>query len=119
LSEDNGSGELETMHFLLFYDYVADILERREPYRAEHLSLALQACARGELVLAGALADPVDGGVLLFESESEDVPRRFVEADPYVKHGLVVRWRIRKWTTVVGESAASPVRVPGPVSAPS
>jgi hypothetical protein len=98
------------MHYLLFYDVSPEYLARRAEFRTEHLTLAWQAQARGELVLGGALADPVDGAVLLFKGESADVVNRFVAADPYVKNGLVTRWRVRPWTTVVGEDATSPVR---------
>jgi uncharacterized protein YciI len=98
------------VHFLLFYDFVPDYLERRGPLRSEHLALAWRAHERGELILGGALADPIDQGVLLFQGESPDVARRFAESDPYVKNGLVARWRVRPWTTVVGAQAATPVR---------
>jgi hypothetical protein len=98
------------MHYLLFYDVSPDYSERRAEFRAEHLNLAWEAQARGELVLGGALADPVDGAVLLFKGESADIVKRFVASDPYVKNGLVTRWRVRPWTTVVGEDATSPVR---------
>lgn len=98
------------MHYLLFYDVAPDYLDRRAEFRAAHLVLATEACARGELVLAGALADPVDGAVLLFKGDSPEVAERFASADPYVKNGLVTRWRVRPWTTVVGETAASPVK---------
>lgn len=50
------------MHYLLFYDYAPDYLERRAQFREEHLALAWEAQARGELVLAGALAEPADMG---------------------------------------------------------
>ena len=98
------------MHFLLFYEVAPDYLERRAQFRAEHLSLAWEAHARGDLLLAGALADPVDGGVLLFRGDSPVVAERFAHADPYVRNGLVTRWRVRPWTTVVGDDATSPVR---------
>ena len=96
-------------HFLLFYDTVPEYLERRGEFRSAHLTLARAAQDRGELVLAGALADPVDGAVLLFKGDTSDVARRFAEADPYVRNGLVKAWRVREWTTVVGEGAATPV----------
>ncbi|MFL9871833.1 YciI-like protein [Paraburkholderia megapolitana] len=98
------------MHYLMFYDLAADYLERRGDYRAAHLQLAWAAAERGELLLAGALADPVDGAVLLFSGESPAVAEAFAKADPYVREGLVTRWRVRPWTTVVGEQAATPVR---------
>ena len=98
------------MHFLLFYDLAADYLERRGQYRELHLAHAWDAQARGELVLAGALADPADVAVLLFESESTEAAERFAAADPYVKNGLVSSYRVRPWTTVVGKQAATPIR---------
>ena len=94
------------MHYLLFYDVVPDYAEGRLPYRAAHLDHARAAVARGELVLGGALADPIDGAVLLFQCETPSPIEAFVAADPYVKNGLVTAWKIRKWTTVVGNNPA-------------
>jgi uncharacterized protein len=98
------------MHFLLEYELAADYLERRPQFRNEHLSLAWSAQGRGELVLAGALADPVDRAVFLFRAGSPAPAEAFAKADPYVQNGLVARWRVRPWTTVVGDDASSPVR---------
>lgn len=98
------------MHYLLFYDVAPDYLERRGEFRAEHLGLAWQAHERGELILGGALADPADGAVLLFQSDSPEAAERFASADPYVQNGLVTSWRVRPWTTVVGENASQPAR---------
>jgi uncharacterized protein len=97
-------------HYLLIYDLAADYLERRGAFRAEHLKLAWQASDRGELVMAGALADPVDAALLLFRSESPAAAEKFAAADPYVKNGLVARWRVQPWNTVAGPEAANPVR---------
>jgi uncharacterized protein len=98
------------MHYLLFYDVVENYEERRRPFRAAHIQYAREAIARGELVLGGALAEPVDGAVLLFRSASPAVAERFAKSDPYVTGGLITAWRIREWTTVVGEDAE--VRLP-------
>jgi uncharacterized protein len=97
-------------HFLLFYDAGPDYLERRPRFRGEHLRHAWAAAERGELIVAGALADPVDGAVLMFRGEDKAVAEDFARADPYVTNGLVARWHVREWTTVVGHLAASPVR---------
>lgn len=98
------------MHYLLIYDVVPDYLERRAAYREEHLALAWKAHDEGHLLLGGALAEPVDGAILLFQGESSGVAEAFAQADPYVRHGVVTRWRVRPWTTVVGAGAAHPVR---------
>lgn len=98
------------MHYLLIYDLASDYLARRGEFRNEHLQLAWDAQQRGEIVIAGALADPADTAVLLFTGESPDAAERFAQADPYVTNGLVKSWRVRQWTTVVGEDASNPVR---------
>jgi len=98
------------MHYLLFYEVGEDYVSRRAEFRDAHLEKAWRACERGELVLAGALADPVDGAVLLFRGDSPDVAEQFARADPYVTSGMVKRWQVREWTTVAGEDAAKPIR---------
>ncbi|MEO9136305.1 MAG: YciI-like protein [Casimicrobiaceae bacterium] len=97
------------MHYLLFYELGPDYLERRGAHRAEHLKLAWQAQAADGLVLGGALAEPSDRAVLLFQGDSPDAAKRFANADPYVRNGLVKRWEVRTWTTVVGNQASMPV----------
>ena len=98
------------MHYLRLYEAAPDYLERRPAFRNEHLTLAWQAHDRGELILAGALAEPVDGAVFLFQGNSPAAAEAFAAADPYVKNGLVKSWRVRPWTTVVGAAAATPLR---------
>ena len=98
------------MHYLLFYEVADDYIARRAEFRNVHLNLGWEAVERGELVLGGALADPVDGAVLLFKGETAEVAERFAKSDPYVTSGIVKRWYVREWTTVVGEIAANPKR---------
>lgn len=97
------------MHYLLFYDVVDNYAERRAPFRAAHLAYARQAVERGELVLGGAFANPIDGTVLLFKGNSPAAAEAFATRDPYVVNGLVTTWRVREWTTVVGELAENPL----------
>ncbi len=97
------------MHYLLFYDVGTDYIQRRNEFRKEHLTLAWESHSKGELMLGGALADPVDGAILLFKSDTPAVAEKFAAADPYVKNGLVKKWRVRPWTTVVGDMASSRV----------
>ncbi len=83
------------MFHILSYDYVSDILDRRAPHRERHLGLAQAALERGELVMAGAVGDPVDGAVFIFRCDDVATVEAFVGADPYVAHGLVTRWKVR------------------------
>jgi uncharacterized protein YciI len=95
-------GDDGAMYWLLLYDLVDDYLERRARFREDHLGRARAAHERGELVLAGALAEPADGALLIFRGDSPDGAERFAREDPYVANGLVSRWRVRQWTVVVG-----------------
>jgi hypothetical protein len=98
------------MHYLLFYEVGEDYLARRAEFRNVHLKLGWEAADRGELDLAGALANPVDGAVLVFRGDSPEVAEKFARADPYVLNGLVKRWYVREWNTVVGDISANPKR---------
>ena len=90
------------MYWLLLYDLVDDYLDRRTPLRTEHLGLATAAHERGELVMAGALADPADRAVLVFRADDASTAEAFAASDPYVRNGLVASWTVRSWTVVIG-----------------
>ena len=92
------------VHWLLLYDVVDDYVARRAPFRDRHLAHAAAAFDRGELLLAGALADPPDGAVLVFRADSPEVAERFARDDPYVIEGVVTGWRVRAWTVVIGDA---------------
>lgn len=98
-------------HALLIYDTAPNYLERRQQFRDAHLAKAWEAANRGEILLAGACAPPERMGVLLFHGEDPlSAAERFAKADPYVLNGLVERWRVAEWLTVVGEAASAPVK---------
>mgnify|MGYP001501799822 CR=1 FL=1 len=91
------------MYFILSYDYVPDVLEKRAPHRPDHLALAKEYHAAGKLLLAGAFAPPTDGALFVFRVDSATEVEAFVRTDPYVKNGIVSGHRIRPWNVVVGE----------------
>jgi uncharacterized protein YciI len=88
-------------YYMLIYHVIDDYVSRRTPYREEHLRLAREAHSRGELILGGALADPVDKALLVFRTTSPEIVEAFIQRDPYVKNGLVAQWEIRPWTVVI------------------
>jgi len=89
-------------YFALTYDVVEDFTNKRTPFRPAHLKEVREAHARGELIMAGALAEPA-GALLVFRAADKTVPENFAKADPYVKEGLVKSWKVRPWTVVVGQ----------------
>jgi uncharacterized protein YciI len=89
-------------YYALIYDVVDDYITRRAEFRSEHLRLAREAHERGELILAGAFADPHDQALLVFHVADSSMVENFAKNDPYVLNGLVKQWRVRPWTVVVG-----------------
>jgi uncharacterized protein YciI len=98
------------MHYLLIYDLADDYAQRRHEDGGEHLRLAWEAYERGEMVLGGALLDPIDSGVYLFKGDSPAVAEQFAQRDSYVRHGFVKSWKVRPWLTVIGDLAVRPMR---------
>lgn len=96
-------------HFVLTYHSVPDIMERRGPFRNEHLTQLKALEAEGKLVLAGAFVGEPPGAVFIFQGDDDSAARAFAEGDPYVNAGLIETWTIRQWTTVVGEGASNPL----------
>jgi uncharacterized protein len=93
------------MHYVLLYEVRDDYVEKRGQFRELHLKHASASFDRGELILGGALADPIDGAMLIFRGPTADAAEAFAKVDPYVTNGLVTRWRVRKWSTVIGDGA--------------
>jgi hypothetical protein len=90
------------VYYILFYKTFDNYVERRAPYREAHLAYARAAHESGELVMAGVLAEPADGAVLVFKGKGPAAAEKFAQNDPYVKNGLIAEWRVRPWTVVIG-----------------
>ena len=92
-------------YFIMSYELVDDYITRRTQFREEHLRLAREAESRGDLVLAGALSEPADRALLVFQVPDRSAVENFARNDPYVIHGLVKHWEIRPWTVVIGSQS--------------
>ncbi len=107
-------------YYALLYELVDDMVNRRVPFREEHMRLARESRERGELVLAGALTEPVDRALLVFQVDDKSKVESFARKDPYVVNGLAKKWEIRPWNVVVGnEQPASPTDSATAPSAPA
>lgn len=89
-------------YYILFYKTVGNYIERRAPFRDEHLSLVNSFLDSDRLVMAGALDDPPDAAVLVFRGDTPGAAEEFVRNDPYVKNGLITEWSVRPWNVVTG-----------------
>ena len=90
------------MYYILFYTTVDNYVEKRAPFREQHLSLAQKAYQNGSLIMGGALDDPADSAMLVFKGDSPKVATEFAKNDPYVKNGLITEWQVRPWIVVIG-----------------
>ncbi len=90
------------MYYILFYKTADNYLEKRAPFRPEHIKYANAAHDAGTLIMAGALADPVDSAILIFKGENPEVAADFARNDVYVKNGVITEWSVRPWTVVIG-----------------
>jgi uncharacterized protein len=88
------------VHYMLVYEYVEDVVDRRGPYRDAHLARIYEERDAGRLVMAGALGDPPHGGALVFRDVEPEAIEAFVQDDPYVKAGLVTSHRVARWNLV-------------------
>lgn len=90
-------------YYLLQYDKVAGYEERQRGLQTEHLAYVQAAADKGELLLGGSLADPIDGSaMLLFRVESAKRVEDFAAQDPYVTGGIVSHWHVRYWDVCLG-----------------
>lgn len=96
-------------HFVLTYEAVPDMMDRRGPFREAHLAMLKNLVAAGKLELAGAMVSVPPGSMFVFRGETDADARAFAEADPYVVNGLITHWSVTEWTTVVGQTATHPV----------
>jgi uncharacterized protein len=102
-------------YFALLYDLVDDMVDRRAPFREEHLRLGREAHARGELVFGGALSEPVDKALIVFHTDDRNKVEAFAHKDPYVTNGLAKKWEIRPWNVVIGDQESTQSPKPGSI----
>ncbi|KAL7480323.1 hypothetical protein ACHAW6_006022 [Cyclotella cf. meneghiniana] len=92
--------------YLLSYDYVPDVLEKRVPHREGHIGLAKDMVQQGLCVSGGPSCTPGDSvpSGALFIFTTKEAAKKFVAEDPYVSNGIVTGHEILEWNVVVGEN---------------
>jgi uncharacterized protein len=89
--------------YVLTYQYVPDVLEKRGPYRADHLGLAQDLAKEGRCAMGGPVTPQGEkvptGAVFIFEDL--EAAESFVEKDPYVANGIVTSHKIEEWTVAI------------------
>lgn len=82
--------------YVVIGTYTADAVEKREPYRAEHLSRLQALKDEGKVVTIGPTKDISKlFGILDVEDEAE--ARRLIEEDPYWRGGIWTGYELHEW----------------------
>lgn len=84
------------------------MLEKRGPYRGDHIRLANQMVVEKRCLSGGPFSDCDNGSDIddiptgaLFVFADEDSAKEFVRLDSYVEHGIVTHWNVKEWTVIV------------------
>jgi uncharacterized protein len=92
--------------FVVEFEYSVD-RAGREHLHGAHTAYLRALTAEGTLLLAGPLQD-VNGGLLMYEAEDRDRLQEILDAEPYVKGGIIGSVRIRQWAPGKGAWLAAP-----------
>ena len=83
--------------FVLWGTYCADVLDKRAPFRDEHLARLQQLKDAGSLVTLGPTTD-LSRVFGIFEGESAEAVEALVKADVYWREGIWTSVEIHPWT---------------------
>jgi uncharacterized protein YciI len=84
------------MKYVLFYEAADDFMPKVPLHIEAHRALWKQYAEAGTLLMIGPFMDAPAGSAMGIFSTRE-AAEAFLAADPFVKHGLVARHRIREW----------------------
>jgi uncharacterized protein len=85
------------MKYVLLYEATVDFRSKVPLHLEAHRALWKQFHSAGQLLMVGPFTDAPAGGAMgVFTTR--DAAERFVQADPFVSHGVVARWTIREWS---------------------
>jgi uncharacterized protein YciI len=88
--------------YVLIYESPDDFdLELARANVEGHRALWATFREQGTLLLIGPFADPSEGAMAVFTSQ--EAAEEFAAVDPFVRNGVVARWRIVPWNEVLLE----------------
>ena len=98
-STGSASSEQPAKQYIVRYDYASDVLERRGPYREEHLALAKRSCISGGPTASTKNPSQPTGALFIFPDSLSAMS--FVDNDPYVSAGIVTEYSVEEWTVAI------------------
>ena len=82
--------------YIMWGSYCDNALEKRTPYRPDHLDGLSKQKESGVLITLGPTKDntKVFG---IYEAESEATVRKLIESDPYWQNGIWTEYEVKEW----------------------
>ena len=93
---------MESKTFILTYEYVPNMLERRKPFRAEHLEVANNWVKEVGCKAGGPFSDG-SGAIFIFEAPNKESVEELVKNDPYYQNGLIPNYHVKEWIVGIGK----------------
>ena len=82
--------------YVAWGSYCEDVMEKRAPYRQDHLNGLAAQKASGVLVTIGPTKD-VTKFFAIYDAEDEATVQALVEGDPYWQGGVWTEYTIKEW----------------------
>ena len=86
--------------YIMWGSYCEDVLEKRVPYRQEHLNGLVSQKEQGILVTLGPTKD-VTKVFGIYDAENEEIVKQLIESDPYWKNGIWTEYEIKEWIQAI------------------
>jgi uncharacterized protein YciI len=88
--------------YVTFYESSPDAPELIPTHYPAHRARVDEFHARGDLLMVGTFADPIEEGAMAV-FRTREAADEFVADDPFVTGGVVSRWYLREWNEVLSE----------------
>ncbi|MEM7773240.1 MAG: YciI family protein [Cyanobacteria bacterium P01_E01_bin.6] len=82
--------------YVAWGEYCENVLEKRAPYRQDHLDGLKSQKESGVLVTIGPTQD-LSMFFAIYDADSEDVVNKLIEGDPYWQNGIWTEYTIKEW----------------------
>jgi uncharacterized protein YciI len=91
--------------FILQYEYVENVLEKRAPYREAHLAVFGKQIQDGNVIIGGTIDYPPKGALSIFRNLTSEDIEQIVQQDPYFINGIVTKYTIKPYIAVIGDDS--------------
>ena len=82
--------------YIAWGGYCENVLEKRSPYRQDHLDGLSTQKESGVLVTIGPTRD-LSMFFAIYDADSEETVKHLIEGDPYWKNGIWTDYTIKEW----------------------